>query len=215
MLAGLLKDQRVIVSGEFDGKQLRVASLKADPAEQPGDQSVVNATGKLRWRIYKWATGELLAYCDELPSNFSRSWGCAPVLAIAGKHHPLNMKDNSQNAPWRSLLGKPVRITGSFKNGEISVDSLERVFGSWVHKSVHIEVKGRLTCQRIHPELMIWPPRRTGPEWSIHAAGQSYTLTFTDKSLEQKATQLQDQTVLLKGTLVNGSITVTSIESVG
>src|SRR5262249_7568317 len=141
------------------------------------------------------------------------SWTCSPVLAIGGKHHPLTMTDKSLEAPWRSMMGKPVRVTGSLEKGVIVVSTVERVFGSWVHKTVHIEVKGRLSCEWNSPA--IWPPRPASPLWRIHAAGESYHLTFADAALAKKAEGLLGGAVLLKGTLVNGSIRVTSIESVG
>jgi hypothetical protein len=200
VLAGLLLGQRVVVTGERQGDRLRVLKLKADPTEQPIDQVQVAATGKLRWRIYRASDGELLAYCDTLPSPFPKSWGCSVVLAVAGKHEPLTLPSDALRTQSGPLMGKSVRITGSLKGGTIVVTTLERAVGSWVHKTVRVEVSGELVW---NSPLRVEPPLR-GPQFSVVVGGKSYGLRFLDKMQRNLAAHV-GKTVLVTGTLETGS----------
>jgi hypothetical protein len=297
VLAGLLLHQRVVVTGERQADGLRVLKLKADPAEKPIDQVRVEAVGKLRWRIYRASDGELLAYCDRLPSPFPKGWGCSVVLSVAGKHEPLTLPNDALRTHSEALVGQLVKVTGTPKNGAVEVSTLEAADGSWVHKRVRVEVlgelvwnrpprclggeeysvvaagksynlrfrdemlrnlrphvgklvlvtgtlqtgrdgnpvllvsrfevksgyiketevqveiKGTLTCEWI--SLAIWPPRPASPLFTVQAEGKTYYLSFASKELKEKALKLQGATVLLRGTLVNGMVKVTTLAPAG
>jgi hypothetical protein len=77
------------------------------------------------------------------------------------------------------------------------VDTLEPALDSWVRKSVHVEVEGKLVWNR--------PPRCLGgQEFSVVAGGKSYGLRFLDKM--QRHLKLHvGETVHVTGTLETGS----------
>jgi hypothetical protein len=210
VLAGLLAGQRVLATGELHGDHLRLSKLKADPAAAPADAVAVDATGKPRWRIYDAVSGETLVICDTLPSPFSKSWGQSRVLVVAGQTFPLNFSNRTARARADQLGGQEVRVTGTLRGGAVTADTVEAADSSYVKKTVQVEIRGALERHESLLQLAIWPPRPSYV-WQVRAEGQTYTLTFADKSAQRLAQELLGRTVIVRGTLEGGVVTVTGL----
>jgi hypothetical protein len=213
VLARLLKDQHVVAAGTLAGGKLRLDSLKADLDNPRKDEASAVAVGKVRWRISHALTGETLAFCDALPDPFSRSWRAEPVLVVNGKVYTLDLKAPGMKARVEALAGTLARLTGTLRGGVLIVTGAQAGDGSWVRKTVQVEVYGTLGQRMPLRALAIWPSCPSRPLWVVHAEGKTYDLSFAGKAhLVIKARELNGRMVLLRGTLEGNVITVTSLE---
>jgi hypothetical protein len=193
-----LDGQTVIVTGRLtDGKRFKhvaVTSLKADSSVKTTVQ--VEIKGKLVRG--KWIRTDYIGHTRGNYPFEVYEWSI-----VAGKE--TYELDFSKGLPLLIALlkGKTVVVTGTLEGNRIVVTSLEPDASGAVQKTVNVvEVQGQL-CQD------------QNGAWKVAVNGTLYTLDFgASKEFYRRAQmELQGKKVVVKGTLKDGVIRVTSLES--
>jgi hypothetical protein len=201
-----LKDRRVIVGGDLAGERVLVRTLEEDRAHDPLDRVEIDIRGKL----------DLVEVLDLNGAGLNQ-------LAIArfdlvvracGQQFPLDLNGAGLNL-WElnQRFGKEsVHVTGTLEQDRIQVREVQGV-DSYVKKAVAVEIKGKLERYADLSGLCVPGSQGVVIRWRIHAEGKWYTLDLSEsQNLENLAEKFQGGTVLLRGTIHNDVVRVTSLE---
>jgi hypothetical protein len=188
-----LDGQTVLVTGTLTGARIKVASLKAD---KDGVQktTVVEVRGKLCQQLVRDNWVHPKGYDV---ARLSMAW----VVRAEGKTYVLDFSKGPPPSIAR-LNGQTVVVSGTLNGDRIAVTDLKPDASGAVQETVNVEVQGRL-CQD------------QNGAWKIEVNGTLYTLDFgAVKEFYRRAQmELQGKKVVVKGTLKDGVIKVTSLES--
>jgi hypothetical protein len=209
------RGQLVHVSGTLEGDSVRVSAIKA-AGEYFRKTVVVEIKGKLQCLWIDVYTGKFHSAHD--------TWAApecietVPGIVIDGKVYRL--QDNriipAPEGPakkYRELCGRTVVVTGTLEGETVTVRTIQAIDSPSIKETVTVEVKGTLFCEAIAPAIYPCPEHLISRTWTVRAEGKVYTLDFGgNKVLEGQARLLEGGTVVLRGTLKDGVITVTGLD---
>jgi hypothetical protein len=213
------RGQTVLVTGTLEDNKVRVKAVKAD-GEYILKTVTVEIKGKLQCLLVHWQTGEFHSAHDNWDAPQSRSERKILGIVIDGKVYRLqgDPKVPPPSANWfedanSKLCGRTVTVTGTLVGETVTVGSIKAVDTPSIQETVIVEIKGTLSCIEVAPAIYPCPEHMISRMWTIHAEGKSYSVNFgSNKKLEDQARQLQSGKVVIRGTLKDGVVTVTSLE---
>jgi hypothetical protein len=129
-------------------------------------------------------------------------------IAVGEKHYQLEFGDRSELRELaKKLDGQGVVVTGTRVREVVYVSSMKADAGTY-QETLSVEIQGMLVHRLVEGH------EGEGRQWEITAAGKSYTLGFgRHQGLKELASQLENKTVVVTGTLKDGVVTVTSVRS--
>jgi hypothetical protein len=134
-------------------------------------------------------------------------------LIVNGKTFVVNLNQNRDL--WHvaaALDGHTAIVTGTLDGDRIDATSLKGD-EDFIHKTVNVEVKGRLYWNKV-------PLRCLSPEFGLTSGKKHFALDFATEELHKQAIKLDGQDVIAIGTLTENTfqgdlITVTSVKAAG
>jgi hypothetical protein len=115
-------------------------------------------------------------------------------LIVDNKTYVVNFGGNS--SLWHSAVpldGHAAIVTGTLDGDTISATAI-KADSDYVHKTITVEVKGKLIWNRLPMRCMV-------PEFSLAAGADYFGLEFADSALRTKAEQLDGSAVIATGRL--------------
>jgi hypothetical protein len=205
--ADKLYGKRVRVTGRLEKRQLGGLIPTTVYVLVVSDLQPVKPAGVIRKTVEVQMKGQFLFRADhaDILKPDSR-------LIVNGKTYVVVFDGNDR--VWRSAVhldGHKAILTGRLDGDRIHATAV-KADEDFVHKTITVEIRGKLVWNR--------PLRCLSPEFSLMAGEEYFGLEFTSEKLHKLASTLQSGTVILTGTLVEGTprgriITVTSLKADG